>query len=129
MDRFKSHNAILICLLLTVNVQSFHSKLLNATWHIQILENFLCPVRISTDDDDFQMKMSEVKWSAYSRWSFRPNFAWGSIRTMIIRKTHPTLIKVYHKISGLKYDFSWRIINQWWWISLACFVILVLTND
>ena len=32
-----------------------------------------------------------VKWSAYSRWSFRPNSALGSIGTMTIRKTHPTL--------------------------------------
>ena len=26
-----------------------------------------------------------------SRWSFRPNSAWGSIETMTMEKTHPTL--------------------------------------
>ena len=32
-----------------------------------------------------------VKWTAFSRWSFRPIFARGSIETTTMRKTHPTL--------------------------------------
>ena len=35
-----------------------------------------------------------IKWDASYRWSFGQNFAWGSIRTMTIRKTHPTLFYV-----------------------------------
>ena len=32
-----------------------------------------------------------VKWDASSRWSFGPNFAWGSIETTAIGKSHPSL--------------------------------------
>ena len=32
-----------------------------------------------------------VKWSASIRWSFGPIFAWGSIETTTIGKTHSTL--------------------------------------
>ena len=32
-----------------------------------------------------------IKWGVSSRWSFRPNFAWGSIETATIRKTNLTL--------------------------------------
>ena len=35
---------------------------------------------------------SKIKWSAYSRWSFGSNSAWGSVETMTKRKTHPTLL-------------------------------------
>ena len=30
-----------------------------------------------------------IKWCAPSRWSFHPNFTWGSIEPMTIGKTHP----------------------------------------
>ena len=33
-----------------------------------------------------------LKWGASSRWSFRPNSAWGSIETTTIRETHPALL-------------------------------------
>ena len=36
-----------------------------------------------------------VKWSAFSRWSIDPNSEWGSIETITIGKTHPTLAKSY----------------------------------
>ena len=35
--------------------------------------------------------MNMIKLDASSRWSFGPNSAWGSITTMTIGKTHPTL--------------------------------------
>ena len=34
---------------------------------------------------------SKIKRGASSRWSFRPNSAWGSIETATIGKTHPTV--------------------------------------
>ena len=33
-------------------------------------------------------RLSKVKWSASSRWSFGPNSAWGSIETTTARKKH-----------------------------------------
>ena len=45
-----------------------------------------------------------IKWSAFYGWSFRPNFAWGSIRKMTIGKTHPTLL---HDIWSRSWDYSW----------------------
>ena len=36
-----------------------------------------------------------MKWGASSRWSFRPNSAWGSKETTTIGKTHPTLYYIY----------------------------------
>ena len=43
---------------------------------------------------NFERLPQTIKWDASDWWSFRPNFAWGSIRTMTIRKTHPTLFYV-----------------------------------
>ena len=43
-------------------------------------------------------RLHSLKWSAYSRWSFRPNSAWGSIGTVTIMKMHPTLNMVHLKI-------------------------------
>ena len=43
-----------------------------------------------------------VKWSAFSRWSIDTNSEWGSIETITIGKTHPTLAKSY---SDESFDF------------------------
>ena len=50
-----------------------------------------------------------IKWSAYSPWSFRPNFAWGSIGTTTIRKTHPTLLCQ----DSLLRDILYFLIQTW----------------
>ena len=46
------------------------------------------------DKKGFKLREGELnhklKWDAFSRWSFRSIFAWGSIETTTIRKTHPT---------------------------------------
>ena len=39
--------------------------------------------------------ISIIKWGASSRWSFRPNSAWGSIETTNLAKTHPTLFRIF----------------------------------
>ena len=38
----------------------------------------------------FRVKFRLLKWGVFSRWSFRSNFAWSSIETMTIAKTHPS---------------------------------------
>ena len=43
---------------------------------------------------NFKVRLALLKWGASSRWSSRPNFAWGSIDTMTIAKTHPNFIRV-----------------------------------
>ena len=38
------------------------------------------------------LRTEVVKWSASSRWSYHPYSEWGSIETMAIAKTQPTLL-------------------------------------
>ena len=40
--------------------------------------------------------VDKIKWDASSRLSFHPNSEWGSIETMTIGKTHPTLTQNNH---------------------------------
>ena len=49
------------------------------------------------------------KGGAFSRWSFDPNSAWGSIETMTIGKTHLTLSL---SISLTFYLFSWKVTRR-----------------
>ena len=43
------------------------------------------------NDGIFRIFELSVKWGAPSQWSFRPNSAWGSLKTTTIARTHPTL--------------------------------------
>ena len=48
-----------------------------------------------------------LKWGALSRWSFRPIFAWSSIETTIISRTHHTLFGSGHlKVENVKSNFG-----------------------
>ena len=58
-----------------------------------------------------------VKWGASSRWSFGPNFAWESIETTAIVKTHSTLpswipFQVNWRNLGPEYSNNWSIDSQ-----------------
>ena len=51
-----------------------------------------------------------IKWGATSRWSLGPNSAWSSIETMIIGKTHPTLLQLVQRKPRMKRrNFGLRI--------------------
>ena len=48
----------------------------------------------------FEMiEILSIKWDASSRWLFDQNFAWSSIETTVIGKTHPTLFCKNQKLT------------------------------
>ena len=58
-------------------------------WVGQIVLCQICFCRLSRARFNQQ---NILKWGASTRWSFGPNFAWGSKETTTIGKTHPTLL-------------------------------------
>ena len=52
-----------------------------------------------------------IKRGASSRWSFRPNSAWGRIETTTIAKTHPTLHCRLYNILGTLIRQKYQFIN------------------
>jgi len=63
-----------------------------------------------------------IKWGASSRWSFRPNSAWGSIGTTIIGRTRPTLQNDFHHHNDHKAPNNYENRNSFPFYSVsACF--------
>ena len=56
--------------------------------------------------------ISQSKWGAPSRWSFRPISTWGSIETMTMRKTHPILLTRKGQFSSNNDHLSTEILNN-----------------
>ena len=58
-----------------------------------------------------RQKGTLIKWDASFRWSFGPICAWGSIETMTIGTTHPTLVyetqkRITDRLKIRKADFG-----------------------
>lgn len=57
--------------------------------------SFLTNFQFTIETPNLAIKLREIqdflKWGAFSRWSFDPNFPWGSIETTAIEKVHSTL--------------------------------------
>ena len=67
-----------------------------------------------------------IKWGASSRWSSRPNSAYGSLETTAIGKTHPTLILMsLYLFTNFDRIFLWVIYNwtAWWYMGWFPLVI------
>ena len=57
------------------------------------------------------LRVQIIKWDASFRWSFGPICAWGSIKTMTIGTTHPTLVyetqkRITDRLKIRKADFG-----------------------
>ena len=50
--------------------------------------------------------VKSLKWGAFSRWSFGPNSAWGSIGALTTGKTHPSLqsLEITSDIQNVAYE-------------------------
>ena len=49
-----------------------------------------------------------IKWNASFRWSVRPNYAWGTIETTNIGKTHSLDKRYWPLFSSCWWLFKWR---------------------
>ena len=66
-----------------------------------------------------------IKWGVSSRWSFRPNSAWGTIETTTIAKAHPTLSQRMSD-SGLIILYGFGSIKSLFYKNLNIYLILNL---